>query len=367
LTNQTDEETDTSSGDNRDIIRSAVFLYDGVKYGTQLTDRGIRWRRLSGTGHIHFVSYDSMIGVKLVAAEKADKFVVFYCLRVAPSATQRTRGFCIFASLRGEAEAREWVQLIRAKIHNLPLDQIPPRRRMVVFINPFGGTKSAVQMWNDVSVMFRIADIDVIKVETQYRGHAFEVASKLDLETARDGIICVGGDGTMNEVINGLLSRADWDVVRRIPLGIIPGGSGNGLAWSLGAVDAVTAAFFIIKGKTRPMDLFVVMRGDGRLTYGFLSVSWAITSAVDFDSEVIRWMGSLRFNVWAVKEILSAHTYSGILAFVHDAAYTEQCRTECTSKCTVCVKTLNVSAPSPPTVRTPCPPMPMRPYRQRFR
>jgi len=278
-------------------------------------------------GHIHFVSYDSMIGVKLVAAEKADKFVVFYCLRVAPSATQRTRGFCIFASLRGEAEAREWVQLIRAKIHNLPLDQIPPRRRMVVFINPFGGTKSAVQMWNDVSVMFRIADIDVIKVETQYRGHAFEVASKLDLETARDGIICVGGDGTMNEVINGLLSRADWDVVRRIPLGIIPGGSGNGLAWSLGAVDAVTAAFFIIKGKTRPMDLFVVMRGDGRLTYGFLSVSWAITSAVDFDSEVIRWMGSLRFNVWAVKEILSAHTYSGILAFVHDAAYTEQCRT----------------------------------------
>jgi hypothetical protein len=37
------------------------------------------------------------------------------------------------------------------------------------------------------------------------------------------------------------------------------------------------------------MDLFIVMRGERRLTYGFLCISWAITSAIDFDSEVIRY------------------------------------------------------------------------------
>lgn len=48
------------------------------------------------------------------------------------------------------------------------------------------------------------------------------------------GIVTIGGDGVLFEVINGIMERPDWKhVMKSIPLAIIPGGSGNGLAKSL--------------------------------------------------------------------------------------------------------------------------------------
>lgn len=40
----------------------------------------------------------------------------------------------------------------------------------------------------------------------------------------------VGGDGTFYEVLNGIFARPDWqDVLKKVALGVVPGGSGNGL------------------------------------------------------------------------------------------------------------------------------------------
>ena len=45
------------------------------------------------------------------------------------------------------------------------------------------------------------------------------------------GIVVVGGDGSFYEVLNGIFARPDWrDVFQKVPLGIIPSGSGNGLS-----------------------------------------------------------------------------------------------------------------------------------------
>ena len=45
------------------------------------------------------------------------------------------------------------------------------------------------------------------------------------------GIVTVGGDGTFYEVVNGIFARPDWqDVLKQVPLGVIPAGSGNGLS-----------------------------------------------------------------------------------------------------------------------------------------
>lgn len=50
----------------------------------------------------------------------------------------------------------------------------------------------------------------------------------------RKGIISIGGDGILFEIINGVMERPDWKhIINTIPFGIIPGGSGNGLAKSL--------------------------------------------------------------------------------------------------------------------------------------
>jgi hypothetical protein len=55
----------------------------------------------------------------------------------------------------------------------------------------------------------------------------------MDLENYSALIAC-GGDGTVHEVVNGMLARQDG---LRVPIGIIPNGSGNGMACTLGIRD----------------------------------------------------------------------------------------------------------------------------------
>jgi diacylglycerol kinase family enzyme len=77
-----------------------------------------------------------------------------------------------------------------------------------------------------------LVDLEVEK--TQYRGHARELAEK----ARTDVVIVLGGDGSINEVVNGLMSRAG----PRPPIAIIPGGGGNVLARALGVpLDAAKA------------------------------------------------------------------------------------------------------------------------------
>lgn len=70
-------------------------------------------------------------------------------------------------------------------------------------------------------------------VETRYRGHAADAARA----AAEDGmhlVIAHGGDGTVNEVVNGLRSNASADPRDLPTLGVVPGGSANVFARALG-------------------------------------------------------------------------------------------------------------------------------------
>jgi diacylglycerol kinase (ATP) len=64
-------------------------------------------------------------------------------------------------------------------------------------------------------------------VITQARGHATELAREAAKTGEWDAIVAVGGDGTVNEVAHALVHT-------QVPLGILPMGSGNGLARHLG-------------------------------------------------------------------------------------------------------------------------------------
>jgi diacylglycerol kinase family enzyme len=80
-------------------------------------------------------------------------------------------------------------------------------------------------------------------------------------------------------LLQGLLSRPDWDAARLLPIAHVPGGSGNGLAHSCGLQDAATAAFCICKGVVSPMDVASVLQapaaagGSPRRMYSMLSTT----------------------------------------------------------------------------------------------
>jgi diacylglycerol kinase family enzyme len=76
--------------------------------------------------------------------------------------------------------------------------------------------------------------VDLEVERTQHRGHARELAAVAQV----DLVIVLGGDGSVNEVVNGLMSRAG----PRPRLAVIPGGGGNVLARGLGVPAKATAA-----------------------------------------------------------------------------------------------------------------------------
>ncbi|MDT8911571.1 diacylglycerol kinase family protein [Amycolatopsis sp. PS_44_ISF1] len=114
--------------------------------------------------------------------------------------------------------------------------------RAILVVNPQATSTTAGG--RDVLAHALASQVKLDVVETDYRGHAMAVARS----AARDGIDLVvahGGDGTVNEVVNGLLADAGGDPARIGPtpaLGVVPGGSANVFARALGlAADPVEA------------------------------------------------------------------------------------------------------------------------------
>src|SRR5437667_2121699 len=92
----------------------------------------------------------------------------------------------------------------------------------LVILNPFAN-RGKIHTYRALLHPY-IAKEQAEYIETTGSGDAYDRAA----QAAHEGrpVIIVGGDGSLHEVINGILSSD-----RRIPLGIIPAGSGNDYAW----------------------------------------------------------------------------------------------------------------------------------------
>ncbi|KAK1321166.1 Sphingoid long-chain bases kinase 1 [Acorus calamus] len=134
----------------------------------------------------------------------------------------------------------------------------PPK--MLVILNPRSGHgRSSKVFESKVKPIFQLAGFKTEIIKTTTAGHARKLASSVDFNTCPDGIICVGGDGIVNEVLNGLLTRDNQEEAISIPIGIIPAGSDNSLVWTvLGVRDPVSAALTIVKGGLTATDVFAV-------------------------------------------------------------------------------------------------------------
>lgn len=116
--------------------------------------------------------------------------------------------------------------------------------KMLLIINPCSGRLKIKGAIFDIMQIFCKAGYTLTAHITTKRGNATEVVSKAH-EDGYDIIVCCGGDGTLNEVICGIMqSGAD------IPLGYIPAGSTNDFARTLGLeTDLVKAAKAIVNSK----------------------------------------------------------------------------------------------------------------------
>jgi YegS/Rv2252/BmrU family lipid kinase len=131
-----------------------------------------------------------------------------------------------------------------------------------VILNPYAGRWSAAQRQSDVVTALCENGIDFDLAVTEYPGHGAELAA----QAVREGfspLIAAGGDGTISEVINGIVKLQTEGEFGELPaLGILPLGSANDLVVNLGLPTDLTAAAEVIRmGNVRMMDL-------GQVTFG---------------------------------------------------------------------------------------------------
>ena len=69
-------------------------------------------------------------------------------------------------------------------------------------------------------------------IDSKYRGHALKIASEIQLD-AYDAVVAVSGDGTLHELVNGFAQHKEPIRALRMPIAVIPAGSGNAMSLNL--------------------------------------------------------------------------------------------------------------------------------------
>lgn len=122
--------------------------------------------------------------------------------------------------------------------------------KMLLIVNPaakHGETESLVPA---IKQLLQSAPHDLVL--TTHMGHAAEIA---EASKGYDVLVAVGGDGTVHEVLNGIMRRPEDD---RPALGLIPTGSGNDTRRTLGIpADVADATLTLTRGERRRFDVGV--------------------------------------------------------------------------------------------------------------
>uniref|UniRef100_A0A8C5PVD2 sphingosine kinase n=1 Tax=Leptobrachium leishanense TaxID=445787 RepID=A0A8C5PVD2_9ANUR len=328
-----------------------VYPSKGIRYALSLTQTGLHIQRLVPKPEDDqriVVPILDMVGCHTLRRGSSDTFAYFsiftYPLKkkkvtMGSSRTrQRTvRTFRVDEESdynKNKAVAEKWAIALKCLIQGIPIssetelvpDLLPRTRRLFLLLNPCGGRGNAFQQCHShILPMITEADISYNLIQTERQNHARELVQGINLEEW-DGIIVISGDGLLYEVINGLMERPDWEDAIKMPVGILPCGSGNALAGAInynagfeqamGSELLLNCILLLCRGTVMPMDLVSVTTCSGTRCFSFLSVAWGFISDVDIESEKYRHMGSARFTVGTMVRVASLRTYKGRLSYL---------------------------------------------------
>ena len=136
-------------------------------------------------------------------------------------------------------------------------------RKVKIILNPMADMGNAWRVARDLrSITEQHGGVDWSG--TVYPGHAIELAQQAG-EQGYDVVIAMGGDGTIHEVVNGLMKVSEE---KRPILGVVPVGSGNDFAHGINASQKPTEALtHALDGEASTVDLGLMTDENGRKEY----------------------------------------------------------------------------------------------------
>lgn len=130
-----------------------------------------------------------------------------------------------------------------------------------LIVNPIAGRGAAKKILPEIEALLKSMDLNYDVVLTEYRGHGIKLAEEAGSNGYRT-VVAVGGDGTVNEVINGLMQAANAGKLTS-DLAVLPVGRGNDFSFGMGIPHDLDAACRLLTAnKTKPIDIGFVRGGD---------------------------------------------------------------------------------------------------------
>lgn len=178
--------------------------------------------------------------------------------------------------------------------------------KILLVYNPFAGHKRGEKLLPQIEGLLTEKKIDFDLRLTEYPEHAVEIVGQADFKEY-DGIVAAGGDGTLFEVINGYFKNRKKG---RIPLGVLPTGTGNAFARDLD-IDVSRweeAVEIIHAGQRRKVDVGH-FRTHGQDYYYLNIMGLGFVADVTKTAKAIKFLGNVSYTLGVIYQTALLKTH----------------------------------------------------------
>ena len=178
--------------------------------------------------------------------------------------------------------------------------------RLLIIFNPNAAYGRSVKKLGHIKAKFDSLGIQTTLLPTTHPGHGTELVANNDLSSF-DGLIAAGGDGTVFEVLNGLYKHPK---PARIPLGLLPIGTGNAFARELGLEPGAwpDAIDLLLRGQTCQIDVGHVKSADD--AYYFLNiVGMGFFVDAGQSAQKLKFLGNTAYTLATLWRVLTLKSY----------------------------------------------------------
>jgi diacylglycerol kinase (ATP) len=178
--------------------------------------------------------------------------------------------------------------------------------KLLVIFNPGAAYGRSPRKLADIKSKFRNLGISAHVKQTKHPGHGSELVAKSKL-SGFDGVIAAGGDGTVFEVLNGLYEHPK---AARIPMGLLPIGTGNAFARDLGLAPGAwsEAIDLLVRKKIRQVDVGQV-RFAGNSYYFLNIIGMGFSVDAGLSAQKIKFLGNSAYTLATLWRVLKLKSY----------------------------------------------------------
>lgn len=173
--------------------------------------------------------------------------------------------------------------------------------KYIFIVNPQSRSGKGKQIWNQIEPELIKARVDFDVYFTKYQKHAEKLAAEITSDGKEHTLVVLGGDGTINEVVNGIRDLS------AVILGYIPTGSGNDFTRILNlSSEPEKALRNVLAGtKTEALDIGIV-------TIGGETRRFAVSAGIGFDAGVCWQIDRSLLKRWLNMVGLGSMSYVGV-------------------------------------------------------